>query len=127
MSANSRLLKLLAAASALAAAAPASPQAANQVRIDIVGTIPAQCDSRPYRVLVDNGVVLVTQYLRCNRPGRYVIRLSADTNQQWQGSVAKHKGQAKALDLGYAEFPVPAGAGADETFKIGRAPCRDGV
>jgi hypothetical protein len=103
----------------LMASARAGAQADNrQVRIEIGGTIAAQCDTSPFQVLVDNNVVHVTQYLRCNHPGRYVIRLDAESRSEWAGTVAKHKALQRLLDTGEAEFEVKAGTGATETFTI---------
>jgi hypothetical protein len=69
-------------------------------------------------VLVENGVVYVTQYLRCNHPGRFVIRLSDTTKPQWLGTLAKYKQSVKSLDLGVADFNVVPGTGVVETFTI---------
>jgi hypothetical protein len=89
-----------------------------RVDVTLQGTIPAQCVAQPVRVLVDNGVVHVTQYLRCNHPGRFVIRLSEAVRTQWTGSNARHRLVQRPLDTGVAEFAIAAGAGAEETFVI---------
>lgn len=112
-------LRLLVAIAASSLAAPALAQSNNrQVSIGISGTVAAQCNTAPFRVLVENGVVLVTQYLRCNHPGRYVIRLDARHRIEWSGSLARHRGRSKQLDPGYVEFEVPPGEGTLETFVI---------
>ena len=91
---------------------------ASQVVIPFTGTIFAQCSSQPFRVLVENGVVTVTQYLRCNHPGRYVIRLGEATKSQWAGTVAKHKHTQRSLETGATDFEVVAGSGNTETFTV---------
>lgn len=107
------------AAFLFALVSPLPPAAqTSQVAIPLVGNIPAQCVSQPFRVLVENGVVTVTQYLRCNHAGRYVIRLGDATKSQWSGTVARHKQAQRSLDSGATDFAVVAGSGATETFTI---------
>ena len=90
----------------------------SQVVIPLTGNVPAQCTSQPFRVLVENGVITVTQYLRCNHPGRYVIRLADSTKSQWAGTSAKYKQALKSLEAGSTDFEITAGAGGVETFTI---------
>jgi hypothetical protein len=106
------LLAILLSVSAVARAA------ADDFRIGVSGTMPAQCTATPFRVLVDNGVVTVTQYIRCNQPGRYVIRLGQAVRTQWAGTAANHRKVNRSLDSGQVEFNIAAGVGSDETVMI---------
>jgi hypothetical protein len=74
--------------------------------------------SKPDGTCIPIPVVHVTQFLRCNHPGRYTIRLGESTRVQWMGSAASYKREQRSLELGFAEFNIAPGAGTEETFVI---------